>query len=283
MIRPTLAAVTAVFGVLTACAPAAPAPGPLPGDAVRVMTWNVETREHDPTEWARTVAEWRPDVVGLQEICAGEAAELAEGLRREYGLTYEAVPGPIRPSPAEDVKPVNVALRRPCRDDAVVTYGLAVLSRLPVTARSTVLFAPDDRDEQRGYQRLTLRAPSGPPIIVYNAHIGLAGVQTAQIRDLGAAAGVEAGPTVVLGDLNVPVDQEGVLAPLRGGFDEVDPSGSLRTSGNRPDAPAAPALEKIDYIFHRGLSTASPAAAPWVPSSDHRPLIGALRPGARSG
>jgi endonuclease/exonuclease/phosphatase family metal-dependent hydrolase len=267
------ATVAVVLGLLAACAPAGPAPPP--GAVLRVMTWNVETREHSPAQWAPTIAEARPDVLGLQEICAGEAVELAELLRQEHGLAYEAVPGPIRPAPGEDGLPLNVALRRPCRDGGDVTYGLAVLSRLPVVASATELFPPDHRDEQRGYQRLTLRAPDGIPLAVYNVHVGLAGVQPAQIRALGEVAAAEAGPTVVLGDLNVPLGA--VPGPL-GEFAEVDPGGRLPTSDNRTDTPGAPAVEKIDYIFHRGLAVSSPPAAPWVPSSDHRPLISALRP-----
>lgn len=270
--------VTVVLGLLAGCTPSAPAVDPSGGNDLRVMTWNVQTAEHSPSEWVQTIAEWRPDVIGLQEICAGEADGLADLLRHDHGLAYQPVPGPIRPVPAEDGKPVNAELRRPCRDGAVVQYGLAVLSRLPVTTAATELFAPDNRDEQRGYQRLTLRAPSGVPLTVYNAHLGLAGVQDAQVHDLGAAARSGAGPTVVLGDLNVPFGRGRTLAPLSDHFAEVDPSGRLPTSVNRPDAPNLPADNKIDYIFYRDLGSPRPAEAPWVPSSDHRPLIGVLRP-----
>jgi endonuclease/exonuclease/phosphatase (EEP) superfamily protein YafD len=114
-------------------------------------------------------------------------------------------------------------------------------------------------------------------LVVYTVHVGLAGVQPGQIRTLGAAAAGEAGPTIVLGDLNVPAGAGPVPGPL-GAFDEVDPDGRLPTSDNRADTPGAPAAEKIDYIFHRGFVASSPPAAPWVPSSDHRPLIAALRP-----
>jgi endonuclease/exonuclease/phosphatase family metal-dependent hydrolase len=278
VLGPKAATVAAVLGLLAACATVgSETPTHPPGDVLRVMTWNVETRERSPAEWAPTIADARPDVLGLQEICAGEAVELAELLRRDHGLAYEAVPGPIRPVPGEDGLPLNVALRRPCRDGAVVTYGLAVLSRLPVETSATELFPPDHRDEQRGYQRLTLRGPDSAPLAVYNVHVGLAGVQPEQIRALGAAAAGEAGATVVLGDLNVPAEAGDVPGPL-GGFDEVDPDGRLPTSDNRADTPGAPADEKIDYIFHRGLVASSPPTAPWVPSSDHRPLIAALRP-----
>jgi endonuclease/exonuclease/phosphatase family metal-dependent hydrolase len=262
-------------GPTSSTAPLGGVPPVSAGAALRVMTWNVRTSDFDPADWAPVVAAARPDVLGLQEICAGEAVALAELLRRDHGLAYEAVPGPVRPTPVEDRDPVNAALRRPCRDGAVVQYGLAVLTRLPVTTAATELFAPDHRDEQRGYQRLVLEGPGGAPLTVLNAHLGLAGVARPQIRDLAAAA-AGPGPTVVVGDLNTTPD-DGALAPLRAGFAEVDPVGRLPTSGNRPDTPGGPARHKVDYIFHRGPVAMAPPDAPWVASSDHRPLVATLR------
>jgi endonuclease/exonuclease/phosphatase family metal-dependent hydrolase len=268
--------VAAVLGVAVACAPPPP-PAESPTD-VRVMTWNVLTARYDPPQWAGTIAAWRPAVVGLQEICAGEAVALAEELRRDHGLPYVAVPGPVRPTPAEDAQPVNAELRHPCHDGAVVSYGLAVLTLLPVTTATTGLYAPDHRDEQRGYQRLTLRGPDGAPLTVYNTHLGLAGVAAAQIRDLAGRAGSEPGPTVVVGDLNEPQGQDpAAMAPLRDAFAEVDPDGRFPTSENDPGNPDTPPQEKIDYVFFRGLRSAGPATVPWVPASDHRPVIGILR------
>ncbi len=278
--------VAVVLAVLGGCAappsPAVPSPAVPSADlssaGVRVMTWNVLTAQHDPPEWAGTIAAWRPAVVGLQEICAGEALALADLLRRDHGLPYVAVPGPVRPTPSEDADPVNAELRHPCHDGAVVQYGLAVLTLLPVTTATTALYAPDHRDEQRGYQRLTLREPDGGALTLYNTHLGLAGVAARQIRDLADRAGREAGPTVVVGDLNTRPD-DATLAPMRDGFAEVDPVGRLPTVGNDPGDPTAPAQAKIDYVFFRGLASTEPPAAPWTSSSDHRPLIGTLGAG----
>jgi endonuclease/exonuclease/phosphatase family metal-dependent hydrolase len=246
------------------------------------MTWNVLTARYDPPDWAGTIAAWRPAVLGLQEICAGEAVALADELRREDGLPYVAVPGPVRPSPAEDAAPVNADLRRPCHDGAVVTYGLAVLTLLPVTSATTGLYAPDHRDEQRGYQRVTLRAPDGRPLTLYNTHLGLDGVAAGQIRDLAGRAAAEPGPTVVVGDLNESQQRDpAATAPLRAAFAEVDPGGRFPTIPNDPADPAAAPRDKIDYLFFRGLVAVGPATVPWVPASDHRPVIGTLGPGPR--
>ncbi|MCD2197557.1 endonuclease/exonuclease/phosphatase family protein [Actinomycetospora endophytica] len=275
--RVPAAAALVVCALAVACAPAPPPESP---SDLRVMTWNVLTARYDPADWIGTIAAWRPAVVGLQEICAGEAVALADELRRDRGLPYVAVPGPVRPTPAEDVAPVNAELRHPCHDGAVVSYGLAVLTLLPVTSATTGLYAPDHRDEQRGYQRLTLRAPDGTPLTLYNTHLGLNGVALGQIRDLATRAGAEPAPTVVVGDLNEPQGADpAATAPLRDRFGEVDPDGNLPTSPNDPGNPAAPAREKIDYLFFRGLVSVVPPAVPWVPASDHRPVIGTLGPG----
>ncbi len=188
------------------------------------------------------------------------------------------MPGPIRPGPGEDADPVNAELRRPCHDGAVVTYGLAVLTLLPVASATTTLYAPDRRDEQRGYQRLTLREPDGNPLTLYNTHLGLAGAGSAQIRELADRADREPGATVVLGDLNVGEEQDALLAPLREHFAEVDPGRRVPTFENDPARPSTPPLTKIDYVFFRGPGSGGPPTAPWVPSSDHRPLIGTLSP-----
>ncbi|MDL5158423.1 endonuclease/exonuclease/phosphatase family protein [Actinomycetospora termitidis] len=233
-----------VLLLLAACTPTAERPASL-----RVMTWNVLTSRHDPADWAPTIAAARPDVVGLQEICAVEAGELADLLGREHGLDYVAVPGPVVPTPAEDAAPVNAALRRPCADRGPVTYGLAMLVRRPVVAATVQLFAPDRRDEQRGYQRVDLGS-----FVVLNAHLGLNGVAGAQQAALAAA--VDGRPTVVLGDLN-SVD--------------VGPLGSLTSVGSFPTTGAG----AIDHVLVRGFGVVS-ADAPPVTVSDHRPIVADL-------
>lgn len=230
------------------------------------MTWNVQTAEHDPREWASVVAQLRPDVLGLQEVCRGEADELAELLRRDHGLAYSVVPGPIRPpTPAEANAPINAALGPACDTGPEdVEFGLAVLSRLPVSSPSVTTFPPDRRDEQRGYMTVRVTPGSGLAITVHNTHVGLDGVQADQIRRLAADA-VRADPAVVVGDLNVPV-RAPELAPMRRAFAEVDPAGRYPTT-----------FEKIDYIFARGLDVLDAPETPGVTSSDHRPLLATLR------
>lgn len=255
----------AVVALLAACSP----PPPPPPSGLRVMTWNVQTGAHDPDEWAPVVADVRPDVLGLQEVCTRDAEELADLLRRDHGLEYQVARGPIRPpSAAEATAPVNAALGPACDTGPNdVLYGVAVLSQLPVGPPRVVTFPPDRRDEQRGYLAVDVTTASGP-VAVYNAHIGLDGVQPDQIRRLADGAAARPGPAVVLGDLNVgPTEPD--LAPLRAGFTEVDPAAQHATSGHG----------KIDYIFLRGLTAAGPVQSPDTDASDHRPLVADLRAG----
>lgn len=257
----------ALLTVLVACSP--PGPPPRGPTALRVMTWNVETHAHDPPEWADVVARLRPDVLALQEICAGEADELAAILQREHGLAYRSVPGPIRPpTPAEAQAPVNAALGPACDTGPEdVAFGLAVLSRLPVSDATVTTFPPDRRDEQRGVMTLRVTTGSGVPVTVHNTHIGLHGVQAEQIRRVAADA-TGGAPAIVLGDFNVE-SGAAELAPLRAGFTEVDSDGRYPTT----------AEGKIDGIFLRGLSLVGQPEAPDVTASDHRPLVADLRLG----
>ncbi|HEY2193927.1 MAG TPA: endonuclease/exonuclease/phosphatase family protein [Actinomycetospora sp.] len=259
----------AVLLVAGGCStPQPPAPPPGPAD-LRVVTWNVETHAHDPAEWAPVVAGLHPDVLALQEICAGEAQDLAALLARDHGLAYRVVPAPIRPpTTAEAHAPVNAALGPACGtgpDD--VQYGLAVLSRLPVTDPVVATYPPDHRDEQRGFLRLRVTTASGATVTVHTTHLGLDGVVADQVRRLALDAAGPA-PAVVLGDLNLGAAAP-ELAPLRAGFAEVDPDGRVPTT----------AEGAIDHVFLRGLHPAGAPEAPEVTASDHRPLVVDLRLG----
>jgi endonuclease/exonuclease/phosphatase family metal-dependent hydrolase len=252
-----LAAVVAALVTLGACATAPP-------PALRVMTWNVETHAHDPAEWAPVVARLHPDVLALQEICAGEADQLAALVARDHGPTYRVVPAPIRPpTPAEAHAPVNAALGPACGtgpDD--VRYGLAVLSRFPVSDPVVSTYPPDHRDEQRGSVRLGVTTASGVAVTVVDTHLGLDGVAADQVRRLATDASRAAAPAVVLGDLNLGADAP-ELAPLRAGFAEADPDGRHPTT----------AEGAIDHVYVRGLHVVGSPEAPAVTSSDHRPLV----------
>jgi endonuclease/exonuclease/phosphatase family metal-dependent hydrolase len=259
---PTVGRVLAVLLALLVLPACATVPPPADASTWRVMTWNVQSLAHEPSEWAEVIAQQRPDVLGVQEICTAEALELAALLRRDHGLPYEVVPGPIRPpTPEEANAAINAALGPACDTPAeAVEFGVAVLALSPISEPAVVTFPPDRRDEQRGY--LTARV-AGVRVLV--THVGLDGVQADQIRRLAeAAAGTD--PVVVMGDLNVAPDAP-ELEPLRAGFTEVDPAGRPTTSRG-----------KIDYVFVRGPALVGDPEVPATTASDHRPLITTLSP-----
>ena len=128
-----LVGVVVLYSPSTAAPAATPAATPVsapaaaPAAALRVMTWNVKTNEFDAPDWAPVVAEQAPDVVAFQEICAGDAEDLADLLRTQHGLDYQVVPGSARE-----------AIYETCRSTAAgpVVFGQAVLSRCPCATRS---------------------------------------------------------------------------------------------------------------------------------------------------
>jgi endonuclease/exonuclease/phosphatase family metal-dependent hydrolase len=290
--------VPTVFGPATATPAAAPVPAAVPapipvptptaapaagGPELRVMTWNVRTNAFDAPDWAPVVAERRPDVVAFQEICAGDAQDLADLLRAEHGLDYQVVPGPARE-----------ALYETCETTAAgpVVFGQAVLSRVPLRDPVTTPL-PDGGgiDEPRAFLAVTLDLP-GTPVRLLTTHITVGpgaddsaalaeqrvALQAAQIDAVTRAAADSGERVVVLGDLNVGPDDPKLDGLERAGLLEVDRERNAPTGNNRFDAPGSPAENKIDYVFVRGLTQVGEPETYWVPSSDHRPLVAVLRP-----
>jgi endonuclease/exonuclease/phosphatase family metal-dependent hydrolase len=259
------------------------------GPELRVMTWNVRTNEFDAPDWAPVVAERRPDVVAFQEICTGDAEQLADLLRAEHGLDYQVVVGPARP-------PLYETCPNPT---GPLVFGQAVLSRVPVRDQVTTILPtvlPDGAgvggiDEPRALLAVTLDLPEGP-VRLLTTHITVGGwegdtpeiitrrqaLQAEQIATVARAAADSGERVVVLGDLNVePGDRR--LDPLTAAeLLEVDRERNAPTGSNRPDAPGSAADRKLDYVFVKGLEPVGEPETFWVPSSDHRPLLTTLRP-----
>jgi endonuclease/exonuclease/phosphatase family metal-dependent hydrolase len=263
-----------------AAAPAAPAEQ---GPELRVMTWNVRTNTFDAPDWAPVVAELRPDVVAFQEICAGDAQDLADLLRAEHGLDYRVAPGPARE-----------ALYESCETTAAgpVVFGQAVLSRVPLRdAVTTILPDGDDLDEPRALLAVTLDVP-GAPVRLLTTHITVGpepgdsattadrrvALQAEQIEVVARAAADSGERVVVLGDLNVGPDDPKLDVVERAGLVEVDRDRNAPTGNNRVEEPGSAAANKIDYLFVKGLTQVGAPQTFWVPSSDHRPLLATLRP-----
>ncbi|MCW0212427.1 MAG: endonuclease/exonuclease/phosphatase family protein [Pseudonocardia sp.] len=229
---------------------------------VRVMTWNVATIRFAPADWAPVVAEQAPDVLGLQEICTGDAEELRELLRRDHGLEYRLVPGAV---------PTSGTFRSvDCADRGIGSgaFGQAVLTRLQVVPDSTTvtslpLRAGIDDDEPRGWLSVALRAGDGREFRVQNTHLSTGGdIRAEQIAALAADAS-RYPASLVLGDLNTTPDETDLLAPLLENF---------RDAGGDADLPSHEG-RRIDYVFARGLGAVGAARLAAPGGSDHRPVV----------
>jgi endonuclease/exonuclease/phosphatase family metal-dependent hydrolase len=250
---------------------------------LRVMTWNVRTNEFDAPDWAPVVAERRPDVVAFQEICVGDAQELAGLLRDEHGLDYEVAVGPAREP-----------LYESCETTAAgpLVFGQAVLSRVPLRDPvNTILPDGGGLDEPRAFLAVTLDLP-GAPVRLLTTHITIGSepgdstttktrrqaLQAEQIDVVARAAASSGERVLVVGDLNVGPDDPRLDVMQQAGLLEVDRDRNSPTGNNRFDEPGSAAEHKIDYVFVKGLAQLGEPETFWVPSSDHRPLVATLRP-----
>lgn len=200
------------------------------GDGIRVMTWNLwwrfgPWRDRRPAI-LRTLAEVRPDVVGLQEVWAGPDENMAAWLADELGMHW-----------AWSRSPVQDRWHGRNGGDTTVDVGIAVLSRYPIleTAERR-LPAGDLRDDGKTALYASIDAPGGPlPFFATHLNSGPAesGVRCLQVRELAAFVSERAQgsgyPPVLAGDFNAEPD-----------FDEVRLMGGYRT------APAVPGLVLLD-------------------------------------
>jgi endonuclease/exonuclease/phosphatase family metal-dependent hydrolase len=275
----TTVAVTAAALLLLGSGGACTTSAQVAGSA-RTMTWNVNTLNFAPDDWAPVIAGQAPDIVALQEICSGEAEELRKILAREYGIEYRLVPGAVPTS--VDGGRVFAGVDCGRRQIGAGAFGQALLTRLEVVAGSTVVASLPvrsgvDDDEPRAYLAVTLRSQDGRDIRVVTTHLSTRGaVRGDQIAVVAEAA--RASPAaVVLGDLNTIPSETPLLEPLLRDFEDVDQENRPTGRSQADDRRSEPQGEKIDYIFTRGLSTVGEPETQRVTSSDHRPLIADLR------
>jgi endonuclease/exonuclease/phosphatase family metal-dependent hydrolase len=271
-----------------AAAPAPPTAVPTsaaPAKDLRVMTWNVLTNTFDAPDWAPVVAQQAPDVVAFQEICAGDAKQLADLLRTEHGLDYQVALGPARKALYETCDPTP--------ETGDVVFGEAVLSRVPLRdGVTTALPDPAGLDEPRAYLSVTLDVPGAAPIRLLTTHITIGrdtgdddaksarrrDLQGQQIATVARAAGSAGDRVLLLGDFNVGPGDPRMDPVAQAGLHDVDEGRNSPTGGNDYEKPGSAADAKIDYVFGKGLEQIGTPQTSWVPTSDHRPLVATLRP-----
>jgi endonuclease/exonuclease/phosphatase family metal-dependent hydrolase len=190
---------------------------------------------------------WRPD--GQPDLVTTVAAELGAQVRHR-GLARNT----------------NRALLGVGTDTGSGTWGLAVLSQLPVTGYQEIELgrAPGDRIS-RAAQVVTLSTPGGAALRVVNTHLTHRFTSPVQLmlltRRLAGGPGVA---TVIVGDLNMP--RPGTLAAPR-----------YRATVRGRTYPAGRPWIQLDHLLVCGPVRVSGAEVADPVGSDHLPIRAELR------
>ena len=268
----TLAAAAVALPVLTAgVAPEAPAgdddvagPRTVSGsevdanemggdDGLRVMTWNVhygfdEEWRFDPGAMAEVLRREKPDVVALQEVLVG--APTAYGVDLPFWLG--------RAAGLQD------------RFFATVNglFGDAFLTRVvPAAVDSRPL--PSAGGDRKQLLRLTVSGTDGT-VRFHALHLGVEeAARPVQVQV--ALRAVEAGPAVVMGDLNAGAESPVTRALRTSGYHDVFEDWGTQAA----TFPARDPKRRIDWIWVRGLRSDS-AAVLSDTHSDHRAVVATL-------
>ncbi len=259
---------------------------------VRIATWNIYSGRRpgaaavDPGSFAAAVAALDADLLGLQEVDRAQPRSGGHDLTSLAASAMGAATALFAPAlvglpqgwrTADGSEPVDVP-----------AYGVALLSRYPVTGWRTVRLpgAPMPvpyrwpgnrlpslvRDEARVAIVADVEAPSGP-LTVVTTHLSFLPVWNGvQLRRLVRALAPETDRLVLLGDLNMGrrrAERLTGLAPLATG----------------PTYPVHDPNRQIDHLLARGL-TSSSGGPVLLEVSDHHALVAissrpAYRPPAR--
>jgi endonuclease/exonuclease/phosphatase family metal-dependent hydrolase len=233
---------------------------------LRVMTYNIRHGRGtdgrvDLERIADVIAAEDPDVVALQEVdvlrTRSGSVDQAELLAQRLGMT---------PSFA------------PCISSGTEHYGIATLTRIPLTATRQIRLPPTTvsrawRSEPRS-ALATRVAWADRTVEILNTHLSLSGgerrVQTAAlVRDIAAIPD----DVVVCGDFNCTPRS----APYR------TLCGPLLDAGARgPSWPSALPIVRLDHLMYRGDLDVRTAAIVRTRdarrASDHLPLVASFRP-----
>ena len=190
---------------------------------------------------------WRPDA--QPDLVTAVAAELGAQVRHR-GLARNT----------------SRALLGVGADTGSGTWGLAVLSQLPVTGYQEIELgrAPGDRIS-RAAQVVTLTTPGGAALRVVNTHLTHRFTSPVQLirlaRELATGPAL---PTIIVGDLNTP--RLGTLA-----------APGYRATVRGRTYPAGRPWIQLDHLLVRGPVRVSGAEVADPVGSDHLPIRAELR------
>lgn len=246
---------------------------------MRVATWNILNGTSlvdgkvDVTRLRTAAASLDVDLLGIQEVDRDQprsghldlTAEVAAGMGAEHHRFAPALVG----TPGGSWRPAGED------EDGRACYGVGLVSRFPVrswhvrrlgAARVTApIVLPGSRrvmwlkDEPRVAVAAVVDRPEGP-LTVCATHLSFVpGWNAWQLRQLVRWLAGLPGPTLLLGDLNLPYG-----AGLVSGLDVLARSKTY---------PAPDPKVQLDHVLGRGLGTAQAVETPTVDVSDHRPLV----------
>ncbi|MEU7003983.1 endonuclease/exonuclease/phosphatase family protein [Nonomuraea sp. NPDC046570] len=259
--------------------PAAQAPTPL-----SVMTWNVcaGTNPACPMygrsvhELARSIGEQavsqpiRPDVIFLQEFCAGATQPLEQWLELSTGRPWTARSADLT---GPDGRPYACHPDRAGRPRGAQSVTVAVAGPAPA-------FTIHPLDSPPWYVKRSALCAAIPArrINACAAHLssGLpnddpqpgAPYRTRQVRQLLAAAARPGHRAVLGGDLNLTPARAAVRPAYRA-YDECDTGRAARWTHQRAGDGVT---RKLDYLFAPAGSVRGCHVDRWAAASDHRPV-----------
>jgi endonuclease/exonuclease/phosphatase family metal-dependent hydrolase len=233
---------------------------------VRVMTYNIHScigmdGKHRPRRIARAIRSAEADIVCLQEVDRSRARskhiDQAADIASRLGFYHKFFPI--------------------LSGDDDQQYGLAIISRFPITKQAFRIFHPPTRKqrEARGVMWVQIETPFGL-LEVFNTHLGLhRRERDAQIRELLSDAligGLSDEDSMVLcGDLNAGVGSH-VLRSLNKSIPQADGPRRIATF------PSSLPIRGLDHILTYGSQIAATSVrAANTPNtrvaSDHLPIL----------
>lgn len=255
-----------LFAALVGCATRAGTPAP----DVRVMVYNIHAGKDaagiDNLERvAQLVRETSADIVLLQEV--------DRGTRRSGGIDQPAV--------LSRLTGLHVAFGRSLIYQGG-DYGIAILSRWPITSQRTIplpVNPPQERSgssyEPRVALEVRVASPAGE-LTVLNTHIDASRDdrwRRQEIVTVLAAADSARGVLLMGGDLNsTPESDVQRTVRARGLIDAWNVCGRGGDAAGRT-YPADSGVKRIDYLYFRRTTGCSSAEVVATRASDHRPLL----------
>ena len=262
---------TLLLGIGSASCATGRAPSPLPPLPIRVMVYNIhagkdaagaDNLERVADLIRRTVA----DVVLLQEV--------DRGTRRSAGVDQPVV--------LAQLTGLHVAFGKILAYQGG-DYGIAILSRWPIIAETTVPLKVDPPQERAGgsYEprvalRAILKTPAGEVTIV-NTHLDASREdrwRRQEIANVLAIADSTRGVLILGGDFNSTPESDVQQSVRSRGLRDAWPT-CARGGGDGGGLtyPADSSVKRIDYLFFRERTGCTRAEVIATQASDHRPLV----------